>query len=55
MQKEFSAHVDQWGYLESHQQYQQALAKTDVFVSTARHEFFGISVVEAIAADQDQF
>ena len=50
MQQELSAHVDQWGYLESHQQYQQALAKTDLFVSTARHEFFGISVVEAIAA-----
>ena len=50
MQQEFSSHVDQWGYLESHQQYQQALAKTDLFVSTARHEFFGISVVEAIAA-----
>ena len=50
MQQEFSAHVDQWGYLESHQQYREALQQTDVFVSTARHEFFGISVVEAIAA-----
>ena len=28
----------------------KALQQTDVFVSTARHEFFGISVVEAIAA-----
>jgi len=26
------------------------LSEADVFVSTARHEFFGISVVEAIAA-----
>jgi len=50
MQQEFSTHVDQWGYLESHQQYLKALQQTDVFVSTARHEFFGISVVEAIAA-----
>ena len=50
MQQELSTHVDQWGYLETHQQYQQSLAKTDLFVSTALHEFFGISVVEAIAA-----
>jgi glycosyltransferase involved in cell wall biosynthesis len=50
MQQELATHIDQWGYLESHQHYQQALYETDVFVSTARHEFFGISVVEAIAA-----
>jgi glycosyltransferase involved in cell wall biosynthesis len=50
MQQEFSAQIDQWGYLESHQQYLQALQQTDIFVSTARHEFFGISVVEAIGA-----
>ena len=50
IQEELAGQIDHWGYLESHEQYRQVLQETDVFVSTARHEFFGISVVEAIAA-----
>ncbi|MFG0284859.1 MAG: DUF3524 domain-containing protein, partial [Phycisphaerales bacterium JB039] len=41
--------IEAWGYQESSQAYLEALAKADVFVSTARHEFFGISAVEAAA------
>ncbi len=46
----FRDHVDRWGYQESRSDYQAALFISDVLVSTAQHEFFGISVVEAIAA-----
>ena len=46
----FSGHIDRWGYQKTKAEYQQALIQADVFVSTADHEFFGISAVEAIAA-----
>lgn len=48
--KRFQSHIDHWGYQPSRQDYQSALAGADVVVSTAMHEFFGISVVEAILA-----
>ncbi len=47
---EFKDHISRWGYQASRSEYVAALAEADVFVSTANHEFFGISVVEAIAA-----
>ncbi|RKX29978.1 MAG: DUF3524 domain-containing protein [Candidatus Zixiibacteriota bacterium] len=46
----FSDYIDHWGYQQSRSQYEAALIKADVIVSTAQHEFFGISVVEAISA-----
>lgn len=46
----FASHIDQWGYLPTRQEYEKALCSADVIVSTANHEFFGISIVEAIAA-----
>jgi glycosyltransferase involved in cell wall biosynthesis len=48
--KQFSEHIDRWGYQETLDDYRAALREADVFVSTARHEFFGISAVEAAAA-----
>ena len=42
--------VVRWGFQESRADYEAALLDADVIVSTARHEFFGISVVEAVAA-----
>ena len=42
--------IAHWGYLESHDAYRDALLEADVFVSTARHEFFGMAAAEAIAA-----
>ncbi len=47
---EFKDHIDRWGYQKSRGEYVAALTEADVFVSTANHEFFGISTVEAIAA-----
>ena len=48
--QEFADQIVHWGFLESRAAYQQALQQADVIVSTALHEFFGIAVVEAIAA-----
>ncbi len=38
------------GYIDSRAAYRRMLGRADVAVSTARHEFFGIGIVEAIAA-----
>jgi len=48
--KRLAGHIDHWGYLESREEYTQTLLDSDIVVSTADHEFFGIAVVEAIAA-----
>lgn len=48
--RQFADHIEIWGYQDSREQYEQALTWADVFVSTAMHEFFGISTVEAALA-----
>jgi len=48
--KEFADHIDRWGYQQKRSDYEDALSEADVFVSTADHEFFGFSVLEAAAA-----
>lgn len=47
---EFGEQIVHWGFQETRQQYWDALASADIFVSTAEHEFFGLSACEAIAA-----
>jgi len=49
-QRELAAHIDRWGYQHSRADYEAALRESDVIVSTARHEFFGLSVMEAVSA-----
>ncbi|MCH8923574.1 MAG: glycosyltransferase, partial [Planctomycetes bacterium] len=49
-EEQFAARIDRWGYQSSRADYEAALAECDVFVSTAQHEFFGITAVEAMAA-----
>lgn len=39
-----------FGYVESRQEYYRWLKQGDIVVSTASHEFFGISVIEAVRA-----
>ena len=39
-----------WGFVDDVAAYRQLLARADLVISTAMHEFFGISVLEAIAA-----
>jgi glycosyltransferase involved in cell wall biosynthesis len=47
---DFQDHIDFWGYQGSRDDYEHALREADVIVSTANHEFFGIGVLEAVAA-----
>jgi len=39
--------VEQWGRLQDRNDYLTLLARADVVVSTARHEFYGVAVLEA--------
>ena len=43
----FGSKIRRWGFLERGQ-YDQALLESDIFLSTAHHEFFGLSFVEAV-------
>ncbi len=47
---EFADLINRWGFQPTGDEYRAALGEADVVVSTAGHEFFGIAVVEAIAA-----
>jgi len=46
----FSDEIDHFGFLNNREDFIAALSNADLIVSTADHEFFGISVIEAIAA-----
>ena len=48
-QERLAPYVRHWGYQASKQAYYERLAEADIIVSTALHEFFGITVVEAVS------
>ncbi len=47
--RKFETQIENWGYQVSREAYWSVLKSADVFLSTATHEFFGLSVAEAIA------
>ncbi|MCM8526898.1 MAG: DUF3524 domain-containing protein [Lentisphaeraceae bacterium] len=49
-EKEFSNEIIHFGFAESKDEYRRILQEADIFISTADHEFFGLSAVEALAA-----
>jgi len=49
-EKEFSDLIDHWGYIDSYEEYCQILQNVDIAVSTAKHEFFGIAIAEAVSS-----
>ncbi len=46
----FADRIDRWGFQPTPEAYHAALAESDIAVSTAAHEFFGIGILEAVAA-----
>lgn len=50
LKSRFHDRICRWGFQDSRDEYWQAFADADVFVSTAIHEFFGLSAAEAIAS-----
>ena len=46
----FSDEIINWGYQDSVEKYTKILQSADLIISTANHEFYGISVIEAITA-----
>jgi glycosyltransferase involved in cell wall biosynthesis len=47
-QEQLGAHLGQFGWVASRQEYLQLLWDADIVVSTAQQEFFGISMAEAV-------
>ena len=48
---EFENHIIKWGYQRSIEDYVDCLYKSDIIPVTSNHDFFGISVMEAVFCD----
>ena len=49
-QSKLAHKIDHFGYVKSRNEYIRQLCQSDIVISTATHEFYGISVLEAIRA-----
>ena len=49
-QEKLQQKIIHYGFVESRKEYARLLAMGDIVVSTAKHEFYGISVIEAVRA-----
>jgi glycosyltransferase involved in cell wall biosynthesis len=47
--RDLAHRIEHWGYLPSREDYLEAVARCRLVISTARHEFYGLAVREAIA------
>ncbi|MCP4714064.1 MAG: DUF3524 domain-containing protein [Deltaproteobacteria bacterium] len=50
LHKDLEGNIGQWGYIPDRREYVRLLHNSHVVISTALHEFQGLSVIEAIAA-----
>lgn len=50
LQKTMGHRIDQFGFVESRRDYERIVSQAHLFLSTAVHEFFGLSAVEAMGA-----
>ena len=49
-EKYFADKIENWGYQTKREDYEAILKQSDIVVSTAKHEFFGVSILEAVRA-----
>lgn len=50
IREEFGGCIEHWGFLDSREDYDQLLRQADIVVSTAMHDFQGLSMLEAMAS-----
>jgi len=50
-QKKLAHRIDHFGYIQDKNQYLQLLSRANIVISTAIHEYFGLSVRQAVAAN----
>lgn len=48
-ERDLAHRIEHWGYIPSRKEYLEAVARCRLVISTARHEFYGLAVREAIA------
>lgn len=48
--EQFGDRIEQWGFLDSREDYDRLLGRADIVLSTALHDFQGLSMLEAMAS-----